>query len=130
MIWNDEHLEISPKRIKTGFLYSIFTNYPHLKGISTVTTWYIVEGLSFKTKTVIAGVAGGGGLLLIILVIIIVILRFKRLSIEHFCLLNLCVMLNLMSIERFSSDLEMKTREQTERLRIVSDWLLLLKERI
>ena len=77
---------------------------------------------------VIAGVAGGGGLPLIILVI--VILRFKRLSIEHFCLLNLCVMLNLMSIERFSSDLEMKTREQTERLRIVSDWLLLLKERI
>ena len=79
---------------------------------------------------VIAGVAGGGGLLLIILVIIIVILCFKRLSIEHFCLLNPCVMLNLMSIERFSSDLEMKTREQTERLRIVSDWLLLLKERI
>ena len=79
---------------------------------------------------VIAGVAGGGGLPLIILVIVIVILRFQRLSIEHFCLLNLCVMLNLMSIERFSSDLEMKTREQTERLRIVSDWLLLLKERI
>ena len=78
----------------------------------------------------IAGVAGGGGLQLIILVIIIVILRFKRLSIEHICLLNLCVMLNLMSIERFSYDLEMKTREQTERLPIVSDWLLLLKERI
>ena len=78
----------------------------------------------------IAGVAGGGGLLLIILVIIIVILRFKRLSIEHICLLNLCVMLNLMSIERFSYDLEMKTREQTERLPIVSEWLLLLKERI
>ena len=78
----------------------------------------------------IAGVAGGGGLLLIILVIIIVILRFKRLSIEHFCLQNVCVMLNLMSIERFSYDLEMKTREQTERLPIVSDWLLLLKERI
>ena len=36
-------------------------------------------------------------------------------------------MLNLMSIERFSSDLEMKTREQTEKLRIVSDWLLLLE---
>ena len=79
---------------------------------------------------VIAGVAGGGGLLLIILVIIIVILCFKRLSIEHFCLPNPCVMLNLMSIERFSYDLEMKTREQTERLPIVSDWLLLLKERI
>ena len=79
---------------------------------------------------VIAGVAGGGGLPLIILVIIFVILRFKRLSIEHFCLLNPCVVLNLMSIERFSYDLEMKTREQTERLRIVSDWLLLLKERI
>ena len=77
---------------------------------------------------VIAGVAGGGGLPLIILVI--VILRFKRLSIEHFCLLNPCVVLNLMSIERFLHDLEMKTREQTERLRIVSDWLLLLKERI
>ena len=76
---------------------------------------------------VIAGVAGGGGLPLIILVIVIVIPRFKRLSIEHFCLLNLCVMLNLMSIERFSSDLEMKTREQTEKLRIVSDWLLLLE---
>ena len=27
-------------------------------------------------------------------------------------------MLNLMSVERFSYDLEMKTREQTERLRI------------
>ena len=81
---------------------------------------------------VIAGVVGGGGLLLVILVIIIliVILRFKRLSIEHICQLNLCVMLNLMSIERFSYDLEMKTREQTERLPIVSDWLLLLKERI
>ena len=79
---------------------------------------------------VIAGVAGDGGLPLIILVIIIVILRFKRLSIEHFCLLNHCVVLNLMSIERFSHDLEMKAREQTERLRIVSDWLLLLKERI
>ena len=79
---------------------------------------------------VIAGVAGGGGLPLMILVIIIVILRFKRLSIEHICQLNLCVMLNLMSIERFSYDLEMKTREQTERLPIVSDWLLLLKERI
>ena len=79
---------------------------------------------------VIAGVAGGGGLPLIILVIVIVILRFKRLSIEHFCLLNPCVVLNLMSIERFLHDLEMKTREQTERLRIVSDWLLLLKERI
>ena len=80
---------------------------------------------------VIAGVVGGGGLLLVyILVIIIVILRFKRLSIEHICMLNLCVMLNLMSIERFSYDLEMKTREQTERLQIVSDWLLLLKERI
>ena len=78
----------------------------------------------------IAGVVGGGGLLLVILVIIIVILRFKRLRIEHFCLLNLWVMLNLMSIERFSYDLEMKTREQTERLPIVSDWLLLLKERI
>ena len=78
----------------------------------------------------IAGVAGGGGLLLIILVIIIVILCFKRLSTEHFCLLNLCVMLNLMSIERFSYDLEMKTREQTERLPIVSDWLLLLKKLI
>ena len=77
---------------------------------------------------VIAGVVGGGGLLLVILVIIIVILRFKRLSIEHICQLNLCVMLNLMSIERFSYDLEMKTREQTERLPIVSDWLLLLKE--
>ena len=76
----------------------------------------------------IAGVVGGGGLLLVILVIIIVILRFKRLSIEHICQLNLCVMLNLMSIERFSYDLEMKTREQTERLPIVSDWLLLLKE--
>ena len=63
---------------------------------------------------VIAGVAGGGGLPLIILVI--VILRFKRLSIEHFCLLNPCVVLNLMSIERFLHDLEMKTREQTERL--------------
>ena len=58
---------------------------------------------------VIAGVAGGGGLPLIILVIIIVILRFKRLSIEHFCLLNPCVVLNLMSIERFLHDLEMKT---------------------
>ena len=79
---------------------------------------------------VIAGVVGGGGLLLVILVIIIVILCFKRLSIEHICQLNLCVMLNLMSIERFSHDLQMKTREQTERLRIVSDWLLLLKERI
>ena len=79
---------------------------------------------------VIAGVVGGCGLLLVILVIIIVILRFKRLSIEHICQLNLCVMLNLMSIERFSYDLEMKTREQTERLPIVSDWLLLLKERI
>ena len=79
---------------------------------------------------VIAGVVGGGGLLLVILVIIIVILRFKRLSIEYICLLNLCVMLNLMSIERFSYDLGMKTREQTNRLRIVSDWLLLLKERI
>ena len=79
---------------------------------------------------VIAGVVGGGGLLLVILVIIIVILRFKRLSMEHICQLNLCVMLNLMSIERFSYDLEMKTREQTERLPIVSDWLLLLKERI
>ena len=79
---------------------------------------------------VIAGVVGGGGLLLVILVIIIVILRFKRLSIEYICQLNLCVMLNLMSIERFSYDLEMKTREQTERLPIVSDWLLLLKERI
>ena len=79
---------------------------------------------------VIAGVAGGGGLPLIILVIVIVILRFKRLSIEHFCLLNPCVLLNLMSIEWFLHDLEMKTREQTERLRIVSDWLLLLKERI
>ena len=78
----------------------------------------------------IASVAGGGGLLSIILVNIIVIRRFKRLSIEHICLLNLCVMLNLMSIERFSYDLEMKTREQTERLPIVSDWLLLLKERI
>ena len=77
---------------------------------------------------VIAGVAGGGGLPLIILVI--VILRFKRLSIEHFCLLNPCVVLNLMSIERFLHDLEMKTREQTERLPICSDWLLLLKERI
>ena len=54
---------------------------------------------------VIAGVVGGGGLPLIILVIIIVILRFKRLSIEHFCLLNHCVVLNLMSIERFSHDL-------------------------
>ena len=75
----------------------------------------------------IAGVAGGGGLLSIILVIIIVILCLKRLSIEHFSLLNPCVMLNLMSIERFSSDLEMKTREQTEKLRIVSDWLLLLE---
>ena len=73
----------------------------------------------------IAGVVGGGGLLLIILVIIIVILRFKRLRIEHFCLLNPY----LMSIERFSYDPEMKTREQTERLQIVSDWLLLLKER-
>ena len=79
---------------------------------------------------VIAGVTGGGGLLLIILVIIIVILRFKRLSIEHFCLLNPCVTLNLTSIERFSYDLEIKTREQTERLRIVSDWLLLLKKQI
>ena len=79
---------------------------------------------------VIAGVVGGGGLLLVILVIIIVILCFKRLSIEHFCLPNPCVMLNLMSIERFSYDLEMKTREQTERLRLVSDWLLLLKESI
>ena len=74
----------------------------------------------------IAGVAGGGGLLLIIIVIIIVIRRFKRFSIEHFCLLNPCVMLNLMFIERFSYDLEMKTREQTERLRIVSDWLFVL----
>ena len=79
---------------------------------------------------VIAGVAGGGCLLLINLVIVIVILRFKRLGIEHFCQLNPCVMLNLTSIERFSYDLEMKTREQTERLRIVSDWLLLLKEQI
>ena len=78
----------------------------------------------------IGGVVGGGGLLLIILVIIIIIFRFKRLRIEHFCLLNPCVMLNLMSIERFSYDLGMKTREQTDRLRIVSDWRLLLKERI
>ena len=31
MIWNDEHLEISPNRMKTGCFYSIFTNYPHLK---------------------------------------------------------------------------------------------------
>ena len=39
-------------------------------------------------------------------------------------------MLNLMSIEGFLYDLDMKTREQTERVRIVSDWLLVLKERI
>ena len=73
----------------------------------------------------IGGVVGGGGLLLIILVIIIIIFRFKRLRIEHFCLLNPCVMLNLMSVERFSYDPE----KQTERLQLVSDWLLLLKER-
>ena len=27
VIWNDEHLEMSPNRIKTGCFYSIFTNY-------------------------------------------------------------------------------------------------------
>ena len=118
------------KSHQTGLKLAVFIVFSQTIAFSTVITWYIVEGLSFKTKTVIAGVAGGGGLLLIILVIIIVILRFKRLSIEHFCLQNVCVMLNLMSIERFSYDLEMKTREQTERLPIVSDWLLLLKERI
>ena len=37
VIWNNEHLEMFSNRIKTGCFYSIFTNYPNLKGISMET---------------------------------------------------------------------------------------------